>query len=342
MIVNPIIPTSVMFLISVALIVLIFYNTDIFKKLTKKETKNLKISKYEIANVSIKVLIVLLLFVINLRFMYPNGETTILTNNLKVLFVIDNSVSMKAMDYNGTNERMTGVIDDCCHIIDELSGASYSIITFGDTTKKLVPFTSDSDMAQATLKTITPVSSSYAKGTSLNLVKELLEETLKEEYKKTDDSSEIIVFFISDGEITVENEHLESFASMKKYISGGAVLGYGTNEGGKMLDDLWKDSVDINGDPYYVYYYEDYNKITAISKIDEQNLNKLASDLGIDYLHMDRQSRIDNKLKALKTSSLNTNNAEEKINNYSDIYYVFAVPLLVLLIIDFIIQKRKM
>lgn len=342
MILKPIIPTGIMLLISVALLILLFYNTDIYKKFTQKEKKNLKISKYDISNLAIKSLIVILLFVLNLRPMYPNGETSIITNNLKVLFVIDTSVSMKAMDYNGTGERMDAVIDDCCHIVDELSGASFSVITFGDSAQKLVPFTPDSDMIEAELKTIKVVNSSYAQGTSINMVKDTLEDTLKEEYEKMDSGSELIVFFITDGEITKENEKLESFASMEKYISGGAVLGYGTNEGGKMLDDLWKNSVDSNGNPYYVYYYEDYNKIDGISKIDEDNLNKIAKDLGIEYIHMDRQSKIDSLLKNIHTSSLNSFGSEEKINNYSDIYYFLAAPILALLIIDFIIQKRKM
>ena len=41
------------------------------------------------------------------------------------------------------------------------------------------------------------------------------------------------VFFITDGEIT-NNDSLESFSKASKYIDYGAVLGYGTKEGGKM------------------------------------------------------------------------------------------------------------
>lgn len=333
MIVNPIIPIWLMGIICVILIVLILYNKSLKKKL---ETKNKKV----ILNFITKIMIVILLFVINLRIMIPNGETTAINADLKVLFVVDTSVSMKALDYNGNNERISGAMEDCCYIIDELGGCKYSIIKFGNDVKKIIPFTTDSDMVQAELKSIMVENDVYAKGSSLNLIKDYLEDELKAEKDKKDSVSKFVVFFVSDGEITKDGERLESFSSLSKYVSGGAVLGYGTESGGKMVSTSYEDKPD--SDYYYISVYnEEYKREPALSKIDENNLKKIASDMKIDYVRMNKQSNIDGKLKEIKRKISETKTTEEKISSYQDIYYIFAIPLVILLMVNFVIQKMR-
>ena len=301
MIIKPIIPIWLMLIICAGLIALIISN-----KHSKK-----KIEKY---------LIVVLLFVINLRFMLPNGESMAVNYDLNVLFVIDTSISMRALDYNGQKERLEGVVADCCYIVDELSGAKFSIITFGDNAKKMIPFTSDADMVQAELKAIKLEDDFYAQGTSLNLVKDTLEKTLKEETERKGSDTKFIIFFVSDGEITAEGESLESFGTMGQYISNGAVLGYGTTSGGKMVSNAFKD--DPTSEYYYLYYYnENFQKTTALSKIDETNLKQLASDFGVDYIQMSKTSNVNYKLNDIKRQVSNSQITEEKITSYQDTYY---------------------
>ena len=203
MIVNPIIPIWLMTIICVILIVIIVFNKQLKEKVTKKNnsektTRQNTLFKTYIINVFIKIMIIIILFIINLRFMLPNGESVEINSNLSVLFVIDKSVSMRALDYNGNKERIEGVINDCCNIVEELSNCKFSVITFGDTAQKLIPFTTDTEMVQAELKAIKLEEDYYAKGSSMNLSKDILEKTLKDEKKRQKDNSEFIVFFISD------------------------------------------------------------------------------------------------------------------------------------------------
>ena len=344
MIINPIIPIPFMILICLIMIIFIiedsfFYNrnkseTKDASKKTKEKINNSN-QKQNIVSLILKISIVVLFFITNLRFMLPNGESDTVSSDLSVLFVIDKSVSMRALDYDGTKERFEGVKNDLTYVIDELSGANFSIITFGDTSNKLIPFTTDSDMVQAEIKSIQLENNFYAKGTSLNIVKDILEKTVKDEYERKGESSKIVVFFVTDGEITVENEKLADFSSIKAFITDGAVLGYGSIEGGKMVDSLHED--DPTSDFYYIYYYDDdYNRVTDISKLDDENLKNLSNDLGIDYIGMSKQSNIDYKLKEMKKNLYLQQNTENKVTSYQDIYYYFAIPLLVLLIIDFI------
>ena len=345
MITNPIIPIWLMSIICLILILFIIFDKPlkekISNKLNKEKTNRQKqLLKQHTVSSIVKTAIVITIFVINLRPMIPNGESTEMNFDLNVLFVVDTSVSMRALDYNGNKERIEGIINDCCYITEKLSGAKFSIITFGDTAQRIIPFTTDSDMVQAELKAIVLEDDFYAKGSSMNLSKEILEKTLKDEAKKQGNNTENVVFFVSDGEITKEEEKLDSFANIRQYISNGAVLGYGTTSGGKMISKAFED--EPSSEYYYLYYYDDnYNTVTALSKLDEQNLKQIATDLGIDYIHMSKQNDINYKLKDIKNQISKSQSTEEKTKSYQDIYYYFSIPLVILLIINFIIQKRR-
>ena len=92
---------------------------------------------------------------------------------------------------------------------------------------------------------------------------------------------------ISDGENT-DRHKLDSFADISEDIEGGAVMGYGTDKGGQMhyYDELYDEVVLVEDK-------RDFPYTPAISCIDEDNLEQLADDLGVEYVHMDRQDRID-------------------------------------------------
>ena len=109
-----------------------------------------------------------------------------------------------------------------------------------------------------------------------------------------------------------------------------------------MVNDAYSD--EPNNEYYYKYFYNEntYKRETAISKIDEENLKKIASDLKIDYVQMSETSKIDYKLNDLKQKNLDSQTKEEKISSYKDIYYYFAIPLAILLIVDFVLKKRRM
>lgn len=345
MIINPIIPIWLMSIICLTIIFLILFDKPFKEKIlntinNEKTDRQKELIKKQIISSSIKIAIVIVMFIINLRFMIPNGESTALNLDLSVLFVVDTSVSMRALDYNGNKERMQGVINDCCYIINELHGSKFSIITFGDTAQRIIPFTTDSDMVQAEIKSIKLENDFYAKGSSMNIVKDIFEKTLEDESKRQNRNTKFIVFFITDGEITKEGESLNSFVDIKKYILDGAILGYGTANGGKMINSTYVDNP--SSDFYYKYYYDSSNKkVTALSKLDERNLKQISTDLGIDYIQMNRQNNVAYKLKSIKEQISNSQLTEEKIKSYQDIYFYFAIPLVVLLIINFVIQKRR-
>ena len=182
----------------------------------------------------LQILIIILLFIINLRIMIPSNNSKTIKNDLDILFVIDNTISMNALDYNGSNTRLSGVKEACNYIIDELNGSRFSVITFDNTSRIVTPYTYDTNITREAISIMTPINELYAKGSSIDVSLDSIMYSLKNSKKKNDNNR--IIFFISDGENT-SNNSIKSFKSISKYISDGAVLGYGTKKGGYMKDE---------------------------------------------------------------------------------------------------------
>ncbi len=315
MIVNPIIPIWLMGIICVIFLVL---------------------KRKGVFNYIRQIIVVLLLFVINLRIMVPGGTVITVAPEIDILFVCDNTISMLAEDYNGDDRRMDAVKKDCMYIVDQFPGASFSIVTFDSSVEMKVPYTVDTFIVEQNLNNLNGEASYYANGSSLNMIMSQLEEYLdrgRDTYQ--------LVFFISDGEITVNGEKLKEYDNLIGYADDGAVLGYGTPEGGymKTVEMSMTDE-----EPTYLYYYDDnFDKVKAVSKIDEDNLNSIAKDLGIDYIHMTKHSDIHSKIDSIKANmgdAISTENTDSK-SGYSETYYYFLIPLIGILVFDLIFYKRK-
>lgn len=280
----------------------------------------------------IQIMIIILLFIINLRIMIPSNNSKILANNLDVLFVVDNTISMNAEDYNGKNTRLSAVKKDCKYIINRLNGARFSLITFNNTAKIVTPYTKDANLTKEAIDIIEPIDKLYAKGSSLNTPIKTIISSLESSKEKEDRIR--IIFFISDGEITDESR-LKSFQEISKYIDNGAVLGYGTAKGGYM-----KSKSSYSDQEEYIKDYNNYNYEKAISKIDENNLKKIAKDINIEYINMEKQSKINNKLNEIEKLANSSIESNDK-RTYDDTYYIFVIPLLFLLLVEFNQLRRK-
>ncbi|MCI8393807.1 MAG: hypothetical protein HFJ23_08835 [Clostridia bacterium] len=99
MIIHPILPIWLMLILCVILGIIIIKNRG---------------------NITRRMIIIALLFMINLRPMIKTGDAKMVSSNLDVLFVIDNTISMVAEDYAGGIPRLTAVKRDTEYIIDKL------------------------------------------------------------------------------------------------------------------------------------------------------------------------------------------------------------------------------
>ncbi len=314
MIVNPIIPIWLMTIICI--VFLIFKRKGAFNYIRQ-------------------IIIVLLIFVINLRIMFPDPNAETVQKKVDVLFVVDNTISMLAEDYDSHGSmRMSAVRNDCAYIMEKLPGAEFSVVSFDNNVATLIPYTVDTTNITQALNSLKGQATLYATGTGFEEVLTYLEDSLDRESDNLQ-----IVFFISDGELTQEAD-LKSHPKLKDYIDGGAVLGYGTEEGGPMHAVAYFGDDEIEE----LYYYdENYDRQTALSVIDEDNLQSIASDMGVDYVHMTEQSKIDSTitkvLKQINEAGGETDDAS--ISGYSDTFFYILIPLIPLLVFDFMYYKRK-
>lgn len=279
-----------------------------------------------------QLFILVLLFIINLRVMIPSNSSSVITNDLDVLFVIDTTISMAAFDHDNKT-RLEAVKEDCKYIIDSLEGAKFSIVSFDDISNILVPYTRDKNMLYETLEVINVANYNFASGTSLNVSIDNMLNQLKSSSKN--EGRARIVFFISDGEITDgSNVEGSSFSVVKDYVSNGAVLGYGTTTGGYMkVYDSFEDK--------YIYVEDktSYPYVKAVSKIDEKNLNIIADNMGLDYINMNNKSDIDKKLSKIK-KGVRYNFDDVDKSSFTDTYFIFVIPLLCLFIYEFRCFKK--
>ena len=279
----------------------------------------------------IRILMVILLFVINLRIKIADGEVLVMKNNLDVIFVVDTTLSMDALDYNGNGKRMDAVKKDLEYVIDELAGASFSVISFDSIAMTKMPLTRDSNSVLSAIKTLKTPDSLYAKGSTITIFKENLEKVLESSSKREDRRR--IVFIVTDGENTTD-EKLDSLSDLKQLVDNGAVLGYGTTKGGLMKVETYTGS----GHWEYLQDRSDYPYKDARSVIDETNLKKMANDLGLDYIHMEKQSNIKSKIKEIL--KMRDFNDQEMEYSYQDIYYYFSPILIALFIVELAIDRR--
>ncbi len=313
MITNPIIPIFLMIIICIFLIVLVIIN--------KK-------------HIITRLLIIILLFVINLRPMKINTETESFNTNLDVLFVVDTTISMDALDMNGT--RLNRAISDIKTIMSELSGSNFALITFGNNVTIVSPFTFDTKRIETAISNLETADLLYANGTAVDKVIDQMELLVSSSSERENVST--VVFFITDGEFN-KTEDLSGFKKFGNLISSGAVVGYGTKEGGKIKlntkgKDYYKSRVDEDG---YLLDMDTYPYKPAVSKLDENNLRTLADNLSIEYVQANNINKIVNNVK--KGVKYNTTS---KTIGGDDYYFYFSFLLIPLFLYEIVIYRREL
>jgi len=271
-------------------------------------------------------IIYILVLVIGLRPMVSDEEYEFSTRNLDVIFVIDTTISMWAVDYKGGDSRIDGVKKDAKHIVDELAGSNFAIVTFDDQSHVISPCTQDLEHIKTLVETLAPPGYGYAGGSDMSLPYKDLESLLLSSSRKENRKS--IVIFMSDGEITNGHE-LTSYEALKEYVDSGAVLGYGSADGGKMKID-------------HTYIYDEAEGKDAKSYIDEDNLKSIAGNIGVEYYNMNDGSKgLYHTIDVIKESSRTVKEKEDGMEKYADLYYFFAIPLVLLLIVELCIFSRR-
>ncbi|AMM21129.1 hypothetical protein AX769_14515 [Frondihabitans sp. PAMC 28766] len=283
-----------------------------------------------------RAVIVALLVVIVARPGVGGGSAASSVSQLNVFFVVDTTSSSAAQDWNGDQPRLVGMRQDIEQITNDLAGARFSLLTFDSTAIQRVPLTTDTSALTTAVKTMRQEVTFYSHGSSISEANTLLASTLAAAHNSNPQRANV-VYYLGDGEQT-SGQTPGSFASSKANTDGGGVLGFGTSTGGRMkVFDGYGDEYSTKG------YIKDKTKPgspDAVSRIDPTNLQAIASQLGVPYLHSVAGASLTPVVDQAQRGKIVS--AAGRTATLFDLYWVPAIPLFALLFIEIAVVVRAL
>ncbi|MBG6239743.1 Ca-activated chloride channel family protein [Mycetocola sp. CAN_C7] len=264
---------------------------------------------------------VLLLFGLALRPGLPtNLRPPTASGDVDVYFVVDTTSSMAAEDFGPAGDpRLVGVRADLAAIATELAGSRFSLITFDAETVQRLPLTTDTSAVVSGAKALNQEVTVYSGGSSISEPVAFLEDRLARDAETYPERTRI-VFYLGDGEQTVAEEPA-SFEAIGSVVDGGAVLGYGTADGGRMRQ--FSGYTDPDSDMPYITWFSDSGEQEAVSRIDERALDGIAGQLGVDYIHRDAGEPVDEAVAGITVGNITAD--DSPVVDTPEFYWIFAI-----------------
>ncbi|MDR1633728.1 MAG: VWA domain-containing protein [Bifidobacteriaceae bacterium] len=204
-----------------------------------------------------------------------------------ILVLVDTSPSVAAEDWDGKQPRLEGVRADLAALAEEYAGAHIGIIVFDSSARLLMPMSTDPGAVAAAADTLTAVPAWLASGSSISAGRELLADTLARLAEEHPERARL-VYYLGDGEQTTD-ALVGSFEQAAELVDGGAVFGYGTAKGGRMRErqEAFMDPL-LGSAPYIT----GPDGEVGVSRIDEEALQQIATELGVPYVHRSADSPV--------------------------------------------------
>lgn len=241
--------------------------------------------------------------------------------DLEILFVVDETVSMSALDHQGVRSRLEGVRDDLSDIVSALPNAQFALVTFGHAAEVVLPFTSDPDAMLPAIAELTREPLLAGTGSSVDRPLPVIRRILTRAEEQHPDRTRVIVF-ASDGENTLAGHRQKSFAPLADFVDAGAVLGYGSPSGGLMPS---------GAEPPWTFVRDLRTGDDAVSRIDEQNLQRIAGQIGVEYAHRATSGGLDDWARGLAG---NDDDPEGDGTAKYELYWILALLLVVLAAVE--------
>jgi len=317
---NPILPLFVLYILLAGVIAVLVF--CLFKKPLRK-TKNLR-----------RLIILGLIFVAMLRPGISNGSAERDLSNLNIFFVVDNTGSMAAKDMNNMSEyRYKVMANDMKKIVELFPGSKYAIIALDYNVYQAMPLIEDANTALAYISSLSPRESIASKDSDLSELLALAS-TRIEQYNNRYTDRDSLLFFLSDGE-NVNNFAITTPNKLKQNVIGGAIIGYGTTNGAHVgevyLDD--KTLTAVISDSKFI---KDYNSTEDhISKLNEASLKSVADEIGIPYYRRSNSGDKFSSINNFASESAIYHRSNDKANVGSDLYWLFIIIAVALLLWDF-------
>lgn len=236
-----------------------------------------------------------------------------MASDVDVLFLVDRTTSMAAEDWNGGQPRLRGVAHDIRKVAERYPGARFALVTFTDRGYVEMPLSTDATAVASLADSIQPEIYLYSRGSSISAGVETAAGLLRDAQRRQPARRRHVIY-LGDGEQT-SAQPPGSFAVLKPLVSGGAVLGYGTEQGGRMKTGFGSES------------YVSGSNGPGVSRIDEGNLRRIAGELGVDYLH---RTGPDEPGVRGTSGGFAAVLGDARVTGGTETYWVFALGLLAL------------
>ena len=203
-------------------------------------------------------------------------------SNVEIIFAVDRTGSMAAEDGPDGAPRLEAVRRDIRTLVEASSSARFAVVTWDSSTRVELPVTTDSSAVVNFADNLHQEVSEFSTGSSLERPATVVHDLLQGAAEARPQNLRYLVVF-SDGEATdgmmpPQASEGGAWSEVFDLVDGGAVLGYGTAEGGPMR------IYGVGGTGATDEYMTDDGGQTAISSIDEASLQALASELGMPLL----------------------------------------------------------
>ena len=267
-----------------------------------------------------------------------DGQGPSASGGLEVYLVVDTTSSMAAEDWDGVGAeppamptRLDGVTSDIESIVADLSGAQFSLITFDAAAVQRVPLTSDYSAVLSAATVLRQEVTVYSRGSSIDEPLDLVSQVLEDAAAVNPDQRRVL-FYFGDGEQTSGVEP-HAFDGLAPYLDGGAVLGYGTDEGGRMRDFNGVDpkyfgeaepDKSVDDQPAYIQDYSGETAVDALSRIDEDALALIARGLGVTYERRTAETSTALATTGIEVGELTATDGEP--GSVTELYWILAIP----------------
>lgn len=282
--------------------------------------------------------LVLLLLAAALRPGVPGGSSQAAAADVNVFFVVDTSSSIAAEDYGDGAPRLDGVRQDIMAIADELAGARFSLLTFDSNAIVRMPLTTDTTALDTSVSVLQPQVTAFSKGSSVTAAGTLLAERLRAA-RDSHPERPRLVYYLGDGEQT----SAKAPAAIRLdggLVDGGAVLGYGTADGGRMKENTGQDS----GQDAGAGYIQDRSSGTgkdALSVIDEGRLQGIAGQLGVPYVHRSAGDPVAPMMQAADPGDFERVPADGGVAGRTELYWLLAAGVFLLALREAFLVLRQ-
>jgi Ca-activated chloride channel family protein len=274
-------------------------------------------------NWNIRIAMAVLAVLIAVRPGLPSGNATEVPrgSDLEVLLVVDETLSMSALDHAGVRSRLEGVREDLTQVTKALPDSQFALIGFGHDASVDLPFTSDPGAVSRAVTGIAREPMLAGTGTVLDRPLPLMHSVLSGIAKQYPDRRRVVIF-VSDGENTLAGARQASYAGLAKYIDAGAVLGYGTLGGGRMP---------TGGEPPWTFVRDQSTGKDAVSRADEPNLRKIAKQLGVEYAYRGGSGDLTEWAQGLARGGPDDPGQED---DKREVYWILALVLAALAVVE--------